>query len=40
MGRSVKNIVNYLNGVIWAETVPLKGTAFKVLLPIEKDINE
>jgi len=37
---SVKNIVNYLNGVIWAETVPLKGTAFKVLLPIEKDINE
>ena len=37
---SVRNIMNYMNGIIWAETVPLKGTAFKMILPFEKEVNE
>lgn len=36
----VRNIMNYLHGIVWAETVPLKGTAFKIILPFEKEINE
>ena len=37
---SVRNIMNYLHGIIWAETIPLKGTAFKIILPFEKEVNE
>ena len=37
---SVRNIMNYMNGIIWAETIPLKGTAFKIILPFEKEVNE
>lgn len=37
---STRNIMNYLNGMIWAETIPLKGTAFKIILPFEKEVNE
>ena len=37
---SVRNIMNYMNGIIWAETIPLKGTAFKMILPFEKEVNE
>lgn len=32
--------MNYLHGIVWAETVPLKGTAFKIILPFEKEVNE
>ena len=37
---SVRNIMNYLHGIIWVETIPLKGTVFKIILPFEKEINE
>lgn len=37
---SVRNIMNYLNGIVWAETIPLRGTAFKIILPFEKEENE
>ena len=37
---SVRNIMNYLNGIIWAENIPLKGTAFRIILPFEKEVNE
>lgn len=37
---SVRNIMNYLHGIIWAETIPLKGTAFRIILPFEKEVNE
>lgn len=37
---SVRNLMNYLHGIVWAETVPLKGTAFKIILPFEKEVNE
>lgn len=36
----VRNVINYLHGIIWAETIPLKGTAFKMIIPFEKDTNE
>ena len=37
---SVRNLMNYLQGIVWAENVPLKGTAFKIILPFEKEVNE
>lgn len=37
---SVRNLMNYLHGIVWAETVPLKGTVFKIILPFEKEVNE
>ena len=37
---SVRNILNYLHGIIWVETVPLKGTVFRIILPFEKEVNE
>lgn len=37
---SVRNILNYLHGVIWVETAPLKGTIFNVIIPFEKETNE
>ena len=37
---SVRNLMNYLHGVVWAETVPLKGTAFRMILPFEKEVDE
>ena len=37
---SVRNIMNYLHGIVWAETIPLKGTAFRMILPFKKEENE
>ena len=37
---STKNLMSYLNGIIWVESVPLKGTVFNLIIPSTKDINE
>jgi len=37
---SVKNIMNYLHGLIWAETEPLKGTVFNIVIPFDGDKHE
>jgi len=37
---SVRNILNYLHGVIWVESAPLKGSMFNIILPLEKESNE
>lgn len=33
---SVKNLVNYLKGVVWVESEPMQGSVYNVILPIEK----
>jgi len=33
---SVKNVVKYLKGSIWAKSEPMQGTTYNIILPIEK----